>query len=449
MATTRTAPTEAPAFTSPDQSSVRWFVCALLFAATTINYMDRSVFSLIEPELHKLSFMGWNPAADFNHQQAFTNNFANVLICFQAAYSIGFLCAGRIIDKLGTKRGYALAIGLWAIASMSHIFVFSVAGFCVARFLLGLGESGNFPAAIKAISEWFPSDERALATGLFNSGTNAASLVAPLLIPFVTAIYGWRAAFLTTGSMGLIWLVLWLAFPYDRLRARSGHPVLDSESRVGPATEPKEGFFTLFARLARTRQLWAFASAKSLTDPIWWFYLFWLPKYFNEAYGLDLKHVGIPLIIIYTGSSVGSIAGGWLSGFRIQRGASVNAGRKFALLACAFGSVPVVLVPLAHTHFPGVIWIPIALLTVAAAAHQGWSANLYTTSGDMFPSAFVSTVNGIGGAAGALGGVVFTMIVKAAWTPAPLLIFALAACAYLTAFLVFRALVPVLSPRTL
>jgi len=439
MASTRTAPTQA----SYEASNVRWFVCGLLFLATTINYMDRSVFSLIEPELHKLAFMGWNPALDVAHQQIFTDHFANVLIFFQAAYGIGFLCAGRIIDKLGTKRGYALAIGLWAAASMSHVFVFSVAGFCIARFLLGLGESGNFPAAIKAIAEWFEPDERALATGLFNSGTNFASLLAPLLIPFVTARYGWKAAFLTTGSMGLFWLVLWLFFPYNRLRVSSGYTYLTDAPIVA-----REGFFQLFGRLARTRRLWGFATLKGLCDPIWWFYLFWLPKYFNESYGLDLKHVGIPLIIIYTGSSVGSIAGGWLSGFLIKRGATVNKGRKFALFVCACGSIPVVLVPLAHTYFPGIIWIPIALLTVAAAAHQGWSANVYTTSGDMFPSAFVSTVNGIGGAAGALGGVFFTMIVKAAWTPAPLLIFALAACAYLTAFAIFNALVPKLGEQT-
>jgi ACS family hexuronate transporter-like MFS transporter len=405
--------------------------------------MDRSVFSLIEPELHKLSFMGWNPLANFDHQQRFTDNFARVLIFFQLAYGIGFLTAGRIIDKLGTKLGYALAIGLWALASMSHIFVFSVAGFCVARFLLGLGESGNFPAAIKSIAEWFQPEERALATGLFNSGTNAASLVAPLLIPFVTARYGWRAAFLTTGSMGLVWLIVWLAFPYNRLR-----PASSPQSIAIVSAEPPASFLRLYVRLGRTRRLWAFAIAKALTDPIWWFYLFWLPKYFNESYGLDLKHVGIPLIIIYTGSSVGSIGGGWLSGFRIKQGASVNAGRKFAMFLCACGALPVALVPFVHTHFPGSIWMPIALLTVAAAAHQGWSANLYTTSGDMFPSAFVSTVNGIGGAAGALGGVVFTRIVQYAWTPAPLLIFVLGACAYLTAFAIFRTLVPRLGTQT-
>jgi ACS family hexuronate transporter-like MFS transporter len=414
-------------------SKMRWLVCGLLFLATTINYMDRSVFSLIEPALHQLPFMGWKGSLDAAHQQIFNNHFANVLIFFQAAYGIGFLCAGRLIDKLGTRLGYALAISLWAMASMGHVFVNSVGGFCLARFLLGLGESGNFPAAIKAIAEWFPAEERALATGLFNSGSNFASLVAPLLIPFVTALYGWRAGFLTTGSMGLLWLVLWLCFPYDRLRPAS--------ATAHPAAEP-EGLFNLFAQLARTRRLWAFSVPKALTDPVWWFYLFWLPKYFNENYGLDLKHVGLPLIVIYCGSSVGSIGGGWLSGFRIRGGASVAAGRRFALLTCACGALPVVLVPLAKTFFPANIWMPIVLLTLAAAAHQGWSANLYTTSGDMFPASAVSTVNGIGGASGALGGVVFTFIVKATWTSHPILIFGLASCAYLVAFAIFRTLAP-------
>lgn len=424
--------------TAPDKSSIRWFVCALLFTATTINYMDRNVFSLIEPRLHDVPFMGWN-AADPTHS-VFNNNFGNVLIFFQVAYGIGLLTAGRFIDKLGTKVGYALAIFIWALSSMSHALVTSVTGFYVARFMLGLGESGNFPAAIKAVTEWFPAEERALATGIFNSGTNVGAIIIPWLIPIILQNHGWGAAFVTTGSMGLIWLVIWLIFPYNKLRRgatltqQNLEPVVPSEAR--------KGFFTLFGELSKTRGLWAFSLAKGLTDPIWWFYLFWLPKYFNENYGLDLKHLGLPIIIIYFASSFGSIMGGWLSGFRMKRGAGLNSARKGALLTCAFAVLPVVLVPLTRTWFPGNYWPAVGLLALAAAAHQGWSANLFSTASDLFPATAVSTVVGIGGAAGALGGAVFTAIVKQVWTGHAELIFALAGLAYLTALLIFQLLVP-------
>ena len=428
---------------APQSENVRWFVCALLFAATTINYMDRSVFSLIEPLLHNLPFMGWNFAADPHHQPVFDNHYGNVVICFQAAYGLGLLTAGRIIDRLGTRTGYALAIAIWALASLSHAFVFSVAGFCVARILLGLGESGNFPAAIKATTEWFPTEERALATGLFNSGSNASAFIAPALVAFVTARFGWRAAFLTTGSLGLCWLVVWLLFPYNRLRRGATQTqinlaqVLPSGAHSGSHT----GFFSLFAQLARTRGLWAFSIAKGLTDPIWWFYLFYLPQFLNRNYGLDLKHAYWYIVTVYAVSSFGSIAGGWLSGFRMKLGHSVNAGRKFALLTCAVCVLPVILVPWVGHHTASA-WPATLLIALAAAAHQGWSANLFSTPTDMFPSTAVSTVVGIGGATGALGGAVFTYIVKTSFSLHPLLIFTLAAFAYVTALAIFQTLVP-------
>ncbi len=332
--------TSGPGFTAnaPPDSNTRWFVCGLLFLATTINYMDRSVLSLIEPALHDLPFMGWNHAAGSSHQQLFNHHFSTILVSFQIAYGIGLLTAGRLIDKLGTRVGYALAIAIWALSSMGHALVTSVAGFCIARFLLGLGESGNFPAAIKATTEWFPTEERALATGLFNSGANAASLLAPWIIPIVTIGYGWHAAFLTTGSLGLLWLVLWLLFPYDRLRRGASltqhnlDPVLVANRRTG--------FFELFAQLSRQPGLYAFSIAKALTDPIWWFYLFWLPKYFHETYSLDLKHLGLPIILIYFCSSFGSILGGALSGFQMKRGHTVDFGRKFAMLAAPSSPSP-------------------------------------------------------------------------------------------------------------
>ncbi len=424
--------------TAPEKSSIRWFVCALLFAATTINYMDRNVFSLIEPRLREVPFMGWDPT-DPNHS-VFNNNFGNVLIFFQIAYGIGLLTSGRLIDKLGTKLGYALAIGIWALSSMSHALVTSVVGFYIARFMLGLGESGNFPAAIKAISEWFPTEERALATGIFNSGTNVGAIIIPWLIPIVLRDHDWGAAFLTTGSMGFLWLIIWLIFPYNKLRRSATLTQQNLEPTV--PLEKRQGFFTLFGELIRTRRLWAFAQGKGLTDPIWWFYLFWLPKYFNENYGLDLKHLGLPIIIIYFASSFGSIMGGWLSGFLMKRGTSLNNARKGAMLTCALLVLPVVLVPITHTWFNGNYWPAVALLSLAAAAHQGWSANLFSTTSDMFPAATISTAVGLGGTAGAIGGALFTAVVKNVWTAHPQLIFTLAGCAYLVSLLLFQVLVP-------
>src|SRR6202046_4532367 len=369
--------------TAPEKSNVRWFICALLFAATTINYMDRSVLSLIEPMLH-LPFMGWVPGLDAKLQSAYNLNYGHIIECFQIAYGIGLLTAGRVIDKVGTKIGYAAAILIWAFASMSHALVFSVVGFCIARALLGLGESGNFPAAIKATTEWFPSEERALATGLFNSGSNASAFVAPVLIAAVAARWGWHAAFICTGSMGLVWAIVWVIFPYNKLRRGA----TQTQANLAPVTQGG----SIYPILLRHRGFWAFCIAKGITDPIWWFYLFYLPKFLNDNYGLNLSHVKYPLIVIYTAASVGSIAGGWLSGFLMHRGFSINDGRKFALLICAICVMPIMLVPHMHTLFPNNAWPAIGLFCLATAAHQGWSANLFSTPTDMFPSTSVSTV---------------------------------------------------------
>ncbi|QHS50588.1 MFS transporter [Edaphobacter sp. 12200R-103] len=440
-----TNPTTSPAtqdftLSAPDKSNVRWFVCFLLFLATTINYMDRSVFSLIEPLLH-LDFMGWVPGVDAAHQTVYNINYGRILICFQIAYGVGFLFAGRIIDKLGTKTGYAIAILVWGCASISHSLVGSVAGFCIARIFLGLGESGNFPAAIKATTEWFPSEERALATGLFNSGSNASAFVAPVLIAAVTMRWGWNAAFITTGSMGLIWCVIWLLFPYNRLRRGA----TQTQANLAPVTQGKP----IYSVLLRHRGFWAFCIGKGFTDPIWWFYLFYLPKFLNDNYGLDLNHVKYPLIVIYTVASIGSVAGGWLSGFRMKHGHSVNSGRKFALLVCALCVLPIMLVPHMKTISPNNAWPAIALFCLATAAHQGWSANLFSTPTDMFPSTSVSTVVGIGGTAGAIGGAIFTWVVSHYFALHPLPIFALAGFAYVSALAIFQVLVPRLGqPRT-
>ena len=423
---------------APDASNVRWAVCFLLFLATTINYMDRNVFGYVEPMLHNVAFMGWNAAADKFHQPVFDNNFGNVLIYFQIAYGFGFLFAGRIIDKLGTKTGYAIAIGVWALSSMSHSLVTSVAGFCIARIFLGLGESGNFPAAIKATAEWFPAEERAKAVGIFNSGSNASALIAPALVAFVTAKYGWQAAFITTGSMGLIWLVLWLSFPYNRLRRGS----TTTQRNLVPVLGEHTSGWPLYKQLLSHRGLYAFAIGKGLTDGVWWFYLFYLPQFLNRNYGLSLKEAYWYIVAVYLVSSIGSIAGGTLSGWRMNQGHSVNHGRKMAMLICALCVLPVVFVPHMSAIFPTNAWPATALIALAAAAHQGWSANIFATPADMFPSTSVSTVVGIGGAAGALGGAAFTWIVKRNLSLHQLLVFSMAAGAYVLALAIFQLLVP-------
>jgi ACS family hexuronate transporter-like MFS transporter len=437
-----------PGYTTsaPEPSNVRWFVCALLFAATTINYMDRSVFSFIEPLLHGVPFMGWNTLYDRFHQPVFDNNYGNVIICFQIAYGVGFLIAGRVIDKLGTKIGYTVAILIWALSSMCHSLVGSVAGFCIARIFLGLGESGNFPAAIKATTEWFPTEERGKAVGVFNSGSNVSFFLAPLLITFATAHYGWRASFLATGSLGMIWLIVWMMFPYNRLRR--GSTQTQANLQADFASQTKYGGNIPLGVLLQRPGTYAFAIGKGLTDGVWWFYLFYLPQFLNRNYGLDLQHAYWEIVTVYVISSVGSIFGGSLSGSLMDRGYSINSGRKLAMLFMAVLVLPLVLVPHMGALFPANPWPATMLIALAAAAHQGWSANLFSTPGDMFPSTAVSTIVGIGGAAGAVGGAVFTWVVKRNLSLHPLLVFELAAGAYLVSLAIFHLLVPRLGAPT-
>ncbi len=400
------------------RSNLRWVVCGLLFLATTINYMDRSALSLVEPILRHI--LGGDRDPDL-----YNRHYSYIVNSFILAYGLGFLVAGRIVDRVGVKRGYALSIGLWALASLSHVLARTPVGFGMARFALGLGESGNFPSALKATADWFPAEERALATGIFNSGTSAGALIAPLLIPWVAVRYGWQAAFYTTGSLGLLWLVGWLFFPYDRLQPKFG----SADGAAGTLRVPPAPYLSLL----RSRGTWVFALSKASTDAIWWFYLFWLPKYFNERFHVDMKHLGLPLIIVYLGATVGSIAGGWLAGFYIRRGHSVRLGRRFAMTVCALCAVPVVLVPFVHP-----LWQAIALLCLATAAHQGWSSNLLSTPSDMFPSSSVGTVVGIGGAMGSAGSVVFTFFVGMLWANHSLLIFLASGTAYLFALFLFQ-----------
>jgi MFS transporter, ACS family, hexuronate transporter len=401
----------------------RWRICALLFAATTLNYIDRQVLGVLAPDLTQK--FGWTEI-----------QYSNIVTAFQGAYAIGLVSAGALIDKLGTRIGYALAICVWSLAAMSHALAGSVLGFAAARFLLGLGEAGNFPAAIKTVAEWFPRRERAFATGLFNSGSNVGAVVAPLTVPIVAVTWGWQAAFLFTGVLSAIWLITWLAV----YRPPAQHPKLSSEELALIRSDPDEPTVRLpWTQLLRHRQAWAFVVAKFLTDPIWWFFLFWLPKFLNQEYGLTLTALGPPLIAIYLLADVGSIGGGWLAGRFIKRGWSVNRARKGAMLLCALSVVPIVFASSATN-----LWVAVTLIGLATAGHQGWSANVFTLTSDMFPRYAVASVVGLGGLAGAVGGMLISTFVgfllQATGSYVP--VFIMAGSAYLVALGAVHWLVP-------
>ena len=403
--------------------SYRWTVCALLFFATTINYIDRQVLGLLAPVLQK--DIGWNEI-----------QYGYIVFAFQAAYAIGLLVMGRFIDKVGTKIGYTVSIIVWSVAAMGHALVKTVFGFGLARFFLGLGESGNFPAAIKATAEWFPKKERALSTGLFNSGANIGAVVAPLVVPWITLTWGWQEAFIFTGLLGFIWLVLWVWIYKDPEK----NPKLSKAELEYIQSDPIEDVSEKipWLRLLGYRQTWAFIIGKFLTDPIWWFYLYWLPKFLNKEYGLDLAHLGLPLIVIYMMTSVGSIGGGWLSGKFINMGWSINKARKVVMLICAILIVPIMFA----TNVPE--WWAVALIGIAAAAHQGWSANIFTTASDMFPKKAVGSVVGLGGMAGSIGGMLIAIVAGLILqlTGSYVILFIICGSAYLLALLIFHLLVP-------
>ena len=399
---------------------VRWFVCALLFLATTTNYMDRQVLGILAPVLQK--DLHWTE-----------ESYGNMIACFTFAYGLSYILAGRVIDRLGTRKGYGLFVAIWSISSAAHAFVNSAFGFGVARFFLGIGESGNFPAALKAVAEWFPKEERALATGIFNSGTNFAALLAPIIIPFIALRWGWRYGFIFTASMSMLWLIGWMLFPYNRLRPDETQL---TDSHLTPA------------ELAEKRSLWsfltdrgaiAFAAAKFLTDPVWWFYLFWGPLFLTSRFHISIAQMSIPLVVIYFGASIGSIFGGWLSGFWIKHGHSVNFSRKMAMSLFALAALPVIFAAQVST-----LWMSVALITIAAAAHQGFSCNIFSTPSDMFRARSVATVVGIGGTAGSLGGTVFAAVAGylLSRTHNYSMLFAVCGCSYVVALALFQLLVP-------
>ena len=408
----------------------RWRVCALLLAATTLNYIDRQVLGVLAPFLQNQ--IGWNEI-----------EYGYIVTAFQCAYAIGLLCAGAIIDRFGTRIGYALSIGIWSLAAMSHTLAASVLGFALARFALGLGEAGNFPAAIKTVAEWFPRRERALATGIFNSGSNIGAIVAPMVVPLIAVAWGWQAAFLFTGVLSATWLATWLL----TYRTPERQPKLSPAELAYIQSDPAEPTTRVpWATILHHRQAWAFIVGKFMTDPIWWFLLFWLPKFLHSTYGLSLLELGLPLIAIYVTADVGSIAGGWLAGYLIRRGWSANRARKGAMLACALCVVPIVFAANAR-H----MWVAVALIGLATAGHQGWSANLFTLASDLFPRRAVASVVGIGGFAGAVGGMLIAtfagFLLQATGSYVPL--FIMAGSAYLLALLAVHALAPRLQPAAL
>jgi ACS family hexuronate transporter-like MFS transporter len=401
----------------------RWVIVALLFFATTVNYIDRQVLGILAPYLEKE--IGWNEL-----------EYGYIVVAFQAAYALGLLLVGRLIDKLGTKLGYCLALVGWSLAAMGHALARTVMGFATARFALGFSEAGNFPAAIKTVAEWFPKKERALATGLFNSGSNVGAIAAPLVVPWLTLTYGWQEAFIVTGTIGFTWVIFWLWLyqkPEQHRRLKA------SELAYIHSDPPDPPVKIAWLSLLKYRPTWAFALAKFLTDPIWWFYLYWIPKFLYSKHGITLDQIGLPLIVIYVMADVGSIGGGWLSSFFIKRGWTVNKGRKMAMLICALAVLPIILV----SQVSSMVWV-VALLSLATAAHQGWSANLFTTTSDVFPRKAIASVVGLGGMAGAIGGMLIATIAGfiLEFTGSYVWLFLICGLVYLIAFILFNLLVP-------
>ena len=403
---------------------IRWWICALLFFATTINYIDRQVFAILAPQLQ--TEIGWSEI-----------EYGYIVTAFQLSYAIGLLLVGKLIDFLGTKKGFILSIIVWSLAAMAHALARTPVGFGMARLALGIGESGNFPAAIKTISEWFPRKERALATGIFNSGSNIGAIVAPLLVPIIALNFGWQAAFIITGLLGFIWLFFWLRL----MKRPEEHPGINAAELdlIKADTEENLEKPTSIWKIIRTRKVWAIAIGKFLTDPIWWFFLYWLPKFLNTTYGLKLDKIGLPLIVAYLIADVGSIGGGWLSSHFLKMGWSINAARKTTLLICA-----ILVVPIYWASGIDDLWPAVILIGLGMAAHTGWSANMYTLATDFFPKKDMGTVVGFIGMAGAVGGMLMASatghLLEA--TGSYKILFVIAASMYGIALIIIHLLVP-------
>jgi ACS family hexuronate transporter-like MFS transporter len=414
----------------------RWTICALLFFASTINYLDRQVIGILKPLLESNLNIG-------------EVAYANIVTIFQLCYGISMLLAGRLIDKFGTKLGYGISVLIWSIAAMGHALAKGVIGFGFWRALLGVGESGNFPAANKAIAEWFPKKERALAFSIFNSGTNVGAIAAPLAVPAIIVTWGWQAAFIITGSIGFIWIILWFLFYEipEKHRKLSANEMEFIKSDLDEKNETEKP--VPWGQLLKYRQTWLFFIGKALTDPIWWFYLFWIPGWLStvRGAGLDIKSFGIPLVIIYTSTTIGSVCGGTISSYMIKKGISPFNARKYTMLLFA-----ILVIPVFFAQSPGVsTWGAIALISLAASSHQAWSANIFTTVSDAFPKKVISSVTSIGGMAGAIGGAFISVFaghilnffkkaghVETGYT----IMFGIAACAYILAWIIMYVFAP-------
>ncbi|MBE9462529.1 MFS transporter [Dyadobacter subterraneus] len=374
----------------------RWVICALLFFATTINYVDRQILGYLKPTLE----------LEFNWSET---DYANIVTVFAGCYALGYIIFGNIIDKVGSKLGYSISIIIWSIAAIAHAFVRSTFGFGAARAVLGLGEAGNFPAAVKAVAEWFPKKERALATGIFNSGTSIGAVAAPIVVPWLLGSYGWQQAFIITGALGFIWLIFWwllyeIPSRHKKLKPEEFEYIhSDNEVVNEETTKPIK-----WTSLLKLKQTWVFIIGKFLTDPIWWFFLFWLPSYFATTFSLDLKKPSIHLVVVYTATTFGSIGGGYLSSYLIKKGWAPLKARKITLLIVAFAVMPIL-----FAQYATDIWVAVGIISVAAAAHQAWSSNIFTIVSDLFPKRAVSSVVGMGGFVGSLGSTLFPLLVGA------------------------------------
>jgi len=429
--------------TNSKPGNYRWVICALLFLATTINYLDRAVISLLKNTLTK--DFRWNDG-----------DYANIEIAFKIAYSIGLLFAGRLIDRLGTKLGYFLATFLWSVSAVLHAIVNSTFGFIFVRSALGLTEAGNFPAAIKTVAEWFPKKERALATGIFNTGAGVGPVIAPLTVPFIAAAWGWRMAFVITGSIGFIWLILWLwlyEIPSRQKRATASElKYIYSDAETGGDGEQHLAPVA-WHKLLGFKQTWAFALGKFLTDPIWWFYLFWLPDFLQSEYKLTLKAIAVPVAAVYVISMAGSILGGYFPKLLIERGWTVFRARKTSMLIYAFAVVPIIFAQILGNIN---MWLAVLIIGLAAAAHQAWSANIFTTVSDMFPKRTIGSVAGLGGMFGSVGSVFLSLFVQKNMFVhyraihhieiAYYIMFFVCGSAYLLAWVIMHLLVPRMRP---
>jgi ACS family hexuronate transporter-like MFS transporter len=405
----------------------RWVICGLLFVATVINYVDRQMLGILKPTLS--TEMSWSET-----------DYANIVFWFQAAYALSYVFFGRFIDQIGARLGYAVAFLVWQVAHIAHAGAHGLVQFIAVRVALGIGEAGSFPAGLKAVTEWFPKRERAFATGIFNAGSNVGAIVTPLVVPVITLAWGWRAAFVVTGVVSLLWLIAWLAvYKIPRESKRVGAAELAHIESDPADPEHKIGWSAVLSK----RETWAFATAKFLTDPVWWMFLFWLPDFFAKTYHLDLKSFGPPLVAVYILADVGSIGGGWLSLKLIRGGRTINFGRKTAMLICALLVIPVIFAQEVQS-----LWLAVLIIGVAAAAHQGFSANLFNLPGDVFPRRAVASVVGIGGMFGAVGGMLFAKytgyILDKLGTYTPMFIYA--ASAYLLGLGILHLLSPRLQP---